>query len=63
MDTTTFGAFFAAAFVLAVVPTALFFLAFIPQFIDSTGNAFARFVVLGLITTLVGLGVYVALRD
>lgn len=81
--------------------TALFFLAFIPQFIDTTGNAFAQFVVLGLITTLltsgadllvvfgavplsralgrsqrlqrvqrlssgatlVGLGVYVALRD
>lgn len=81
--------------------TALFYLAFIPQFIDTGGNAFAQFVLLGLVTTLltsgadllvvlgavslsralgrsrrlqrvqrvssgatlVGLGVYVALRD
>ncbi len=36
--------------------TALFFLAFIPQFIDPTGNAFLQFVVLGFITTLLTSG-------
>lgn len=36
--------------------TALFFLAFIPQFIDPTGNAFAQFVLLGLVTTLLTSG-------
>ena len=40
--------------------TALFFLAFIPQFIDTTGNAFAQFVVLGLITTLLLLPMMLA---
>lgn len=37
--------------------TALFFLAFIPQFIDTGGNAFAQFVLLGLVTTLLTSGV------
>lgn len=36
--------------------TALFFLAFIPQFIDPSGNAFAQFVLLGFITTLLTSG-------
>lgn len=36
--------------------TALFFLAFIPQFIDPTGNAFGQFVLLGAITTLLTSG-------
>lgn len=36
--------------------TALFFLAFIPQFIDTSGNAFTQFVLLGLITTLLTSG-------
>lgn len=36
--------------------TALFFLAFIPQFIDPGGNAFAQFVLLGFITTLLTSG-------
>lgn len=37
--------------------TALFFLAFIPQFIDPTGNVFWQFVLLGAITTLLTSGV------
>ncbi len=36
--------------------TALFFLAFIPQFIDTSGNAFAQFVLLGFVTTLLTSG-------
>lgn len=36
--------------------TALFFLAFIPQFIDPVGNAFVQFVLLGFITTLLTSG-------
>ena len=36
--------------------TALFFLAFIPQFIDPAGNAFAQFVLLGFVTTLLTSG-------
>lgn len=36
--------------------TALFFLAFIPQFIDPAGNAFSQFVLLGFITTLLTSG-------
>src|SRR5690625_4556421 len=36
--------------------TALFFLAFIPQFIDPNGNAFAQFVLLGFITTFLTSG-------
>ncbi len=36
--------------------TALFFLAFVPQFIDLSGNAFAQFVLLGLVTTLLTSG-------
>ncbi len=36
--------------------TALFFLAFIPQFIDPAGDVFLQFVVLGLITTLLTSG-------
>lgn len=34
----------------------LFFLAFIPQFIDPSGNAFAQFVLLGFVTTLLTSG-------
>ena len=37
--------------------TALFFLAFIPQFVDPAGPVFAQFVLLGLITTLLTSGV------
>lgn len=36
--------------------TALFFLAFIPQFINPAGNAFLQFVLLGFITTLLTSG-------
>lgn len=36
--------------------TSLFFLAFIPQFIDPSGNALAQFVMLGLVTTLLTSG-------
>ena len=36
--------------------TALFFLAFIPQFIDPSANAFAQFVLLGFVTTLLTSG-------
>ena len=36
--------------------TALFFLAFIPQFINPAGNAFMQFVLLGFITTLLTSG-------
>ena len=36
--------------------TALFFLAFIPQFIDPAGNVFGQFVLLGAITTLLTSG-------
>lgn len=36
--------------------TALFFLAFIPQFIDPAANAFAQFVLLGFVTTLLTSG-------
>lgn len=37
--------------------TALFFLAFIPQFIDPAGNVFWQFMLLGTITTLLTSGV------
>ena len=37
--------------------TALFFLAFIPQFIDPNGNALAQFVLLGFVTTMLTSGV------
>ncbi len=37
--------------------TALFFLAFIPQFIDPSGNVFLQFVLLGSVTTLLTSGV------
>lgn len=36
--------------------TAIFFLAFIPQFINPAGNVFLQFVVLGVITTLLTSG-------
>jgi len=36
--------------------TALFFLAFIPQFINPAGNAFLQFVLLGFVTTLLTSG-------
>ena len=36
--------------------TALFFLAFVPQFIDPSANAFAQFVLLGFVTTLLTSG-------
>ena len=36
---------------------ALFFLAFIPQFVDPAGPVFAQFVLLGFITTLLTSGV------
>ena len=37
--------------------TALFFLAFIPQFVDPSGNVFWQFVMLGTVTTLLTSGV------
>lgn len=36
--------------------TALFFLAFIPQFIDPAGSAFLQFILLGFVTTLLTSG-------
>ena len=36
--------------------TALFFLAFIPQFVDPAGPVFVQFVLLGFITTLLTSG-------
>jgi threonine/homoserine/homoserine lactone efflux protein len=51
------GAFRQGVLTEALNPkTALFFLAFIPQFINPNGNAFGQFVLLGFITTLLTSG-------
>lgn len=51
------GAFVQGVVTEALNPkTALFFLAFIPQFVDPAGPVFAQFVLLGFITTLLTSG-------